>query len=94
LSARAYDRILGEPNSKPISKDREAISSARVAEAVGYRSLARTYSTWEQAELAKLLIRLGKTQFLGSGKATTRSKRRITPALRHWTNLAPHPTGY
>jgi len=64
----------------------------QVAEAVGYRSLDRGDWSREQAKRAKLLIRQGKTQFLGSGKATTRSKRRITPALRALDKprTAPH----
>jgi hypothetical protein len=41
---------------------------------------------------SKLLIRLGKTQFLGSGKATTRSKRRITAALRVLSHSYRNPT--
>ena len=39
----------------------------------------------------KVLIRLAKSVFFMSGKATTRSKRRITPALRVPVHLAPNP---
>ena len=43
-------------------------------------SFLRRFGTYQAA--SKLLIRLGEINILRSGKATTRSKRRITAALR------------
>ena len=47
-----------------------------------------------QPSRTKLLIRLGKSLFLGSGKATTRAKRRITAALRVLDLRTASPRGH
>jgi len=91
LSARAVDRILKVSRTIADVEDCDAISSTEVAEEVGYRSLTALVGS-QHTVAAKLLIRLGKSEFLGPGKATTRFKRRITPALRV-PDLALQPRG-
>ena len=46
-----------------------------------------------QLSRTKLLIRLGKSLFLGSGKATTRVKRRITAAFEGTDLHSASPRG-
>ena len=46
-----------------------------------------------QPSRTKLLIRLGKSLFLGSGKATTRVKRRITAAFEGTDLHSASPRG-
>jgi len=47
-----------------------------------------------QLSRLKVLIRLGQSLFLGSGKATTRAKGRITAALRVLGLLTASPRGH